>query len=223
DALCMGYGFLAQSELARALQGVTRVHSAAEASSSGQSAGIDAGQTFLIGDAGGLGGARVAMAQGALAGLSVARQLGYETQGDSGLVAAARGRRLLARHRAFQRALWSFYDAPRTALAAAGPDTIICRCESVTLGRLQSLRKEGVGSLGALKRESRAGMGRCQGRYCGALLRESMGLSELDDVSNFAPRPPFKPMTVGELAAEVEESPEFDRTAGMQVAQDKTD
>ncbi|MEM9758982.1 MAG: 2Fe-2S iron-sulfur cluster-binding protein [Pseudomonadota bacterium] len=221
DALCIGYGFLAQSELARALRGVTLVHGDAEASPAGQVALTDAGQTLLIGDAGGLGGARVAMAQGALAGLAVARQLGYEAPG--GLTAADRGRRLLARHRAFQRALWSFYDAPGSALAAAEPDTIICRCESVTLGCLQTLRAKGVGSLGALKRESRAGMGRCQGRYCGALLRETMGLGELDDVSNFAPRPPFKPMTVGELAAEVDVSPEFDRTAGMQVDEKPTD
>ncbi|MEE4279784.1 MAG: 2Fe-2S iron-sulfur cluster-binding protein [Halieaceae bacterium] len=218
DALCLGYGFIAQSELARALQGVTQVHSAFLASETERSPGIDAGQALLIGDAGGLGGARVAMAQGRLAGDAVARQLGYESRVGQSARELASHRRLLQRHRSFQRALWSYYGAPAAALAAADADTIVCRCESVSLGRLQALRDQGVASLGALKRESRAGMGRCQGRYCGALLRESMGLSDLDDGANFAPRPPFKPLTVAELAASLDESVDFDRTAGMATA-----
>jgi NADPH-dependent 2,4-dienoyl-CoA reductase/sulfur reductase-like enzyme len=210
DALCLGYGFLPQSELARALGGVARVSTLVDAIGD-DGCPDEAVQVVLIGDAGGLGGARVATAQGELAGLDAARRLGHaRTGGDQ-----AAALRALRRHRSFQRALWSLYAAPTSSLAAADAGTIVCRCESVTLGDLQALREQGVGSIGALKRESRAGMGRCQGRYCGALLRESMGLADADDGANFAPRPPFKPLTLAELAAPVEAALEFDRTAGM--------
>lgn len=219
DTLCLGYGFSGQSEVARALQGICDVHNAVEADAAGTVASVENAAVVIIGDAGGLGGARVAMAQGQLAGCAVARQLGYDAAPAPG-AEAARGRRILDRHRSFQRALWSLYKAPTAALAAAGSDTIICRCESVTLGTLQALRAAGVGSIGALKRESRAGMGRCQGRYCAPLLRESMGFSALADGADFAPRPPFKPMTVAQLAARVDVTVDFDRTAGMQDVDD---
>jgi NADPH-dependent 2,4-dienoyl-CoA reductase/sulfur reductase-like enzyme len=219
DTLCLGYGFLGQSELARALNGVCEVHNAVAAGADETAAASENATVVVVGDAGGLGGARVAMAQGDLAGRAAAQKLGYDAAPVSG-AAAARGRRILDRHRSFQRALWSFYRAPTAALAAADRDTIVCRCESVTLGTLQELRADGVGSIGALKRESRAGMGRCQGRYCGHLLRESMGLCELDDGANFAPRPPFRPLTVAELAARVDATVDFDRTAGMQDGDD---
>lgn len=51
---------------------------------------------------------------------------------------------------------------------------------------------------------SRAGMGPCQGRFCGLtvanLLAEANGQS-LDETGYYRIRPPIKPVTLGELAA----------------------
>ncbi|MDE0009144.1 MAG: (2Fe-2S)-binding protein, partial [Gammaproteobacteria bacterium] len=57
--------------------------------------------------------------------------------------------------------------------------------------------------IGSLKRRTRAGMGRCQGRYCGpviaALIAERTD-TLLDEFSLFAPRPPVKPVPIGAIA-----------------------
>ncbi len=60
------------------------------------------------------------------------------------------------------------------------------------------------GHAGSLKRLTRVGMGRCQGRCCGPvaarLVSEASG-RPLDALSQFAPRVPVKPVTVGAILA----------------------
>jgi hypothetical protein len=57
-------------------------------------------------------------------------------------------------------------------------------------------------SAGAIKRRTRLGMGRCQGRYCAplleALLEERLG-KQRGELTGFAPRVPVKPVPIGEL------------------------
>ena len=72
------------------------------------------------------------------------------------------------------------------------PDTILCRCEDVTYGRLQ-----GYSSWRAAKLHTRCGMGPCQGRICGAALHALFGW---DDDSA---RPPVFPSTLETLAGDV--------------------
>jgi NADPH-dependent 2,4-dienoyl-CoA reductase/sulfur reductase-like enzyme len=219
DAVCLGYGFLAQSEIARALGAghspqESAVDEGLQRDVSGRSAAVS--QVFIVGDARGLGGARVAISQGALAGAEAARDLGHRP--DSALSRALeRDRRKLLRHRRFQKALWSVYQAPKVDLALATRDTIVCRCESVTRGDIEELMSGGVGSIGAIKRETRAGMGRCQGRYCAGLLMQMTCRSAAtapEEQAYFAPRPPFKPLTIGALAAAYDPEVTFDRSAG---------
>jgi hypothetical protein len=54
-----------------------------------------------------------------------------------------------------------------------------------------------------LKRNTRAGMGACQGRYCGplvtALMAERLGCNPGDEL-RFAPRMPIKPIAVDDIA-----------------------
>lgn len=202
DAMCVGYGFLPQSELARAL-GCR--HHYEEARGGLIVERDDAGRTsipevFVIGDAGGLGGARIALSQGALAGLAVARDLGLRLGADLQRQ-EAKARRTLARYRRFQQGLWSLYRAPLLIDQLATPDTYICRCEGVTQQALETLMPD-ADALGPIKRGSRAGMGRCQGRYCGPIiaeiLRRSSGKS-LKEKDLLAPRPPFRPLPIGSL------------------------
>jgi thioredoxin reductase len=70
----------------------------------------------------------------------------------------------------------------------AEPDTIVCRCEDVRLRDLDSL-----GSARQAKLYSRAGMGPCQGRVCGAALQAMFGWPA-DSV-----RPPLSPAAVSSL------------------------
>jgi glycerol-3-phosphate dehydrogenase len=53
-------------------------------------------------------------------------------------------------------------------LEAPGPGRIVCRCERVSEGEILDALSRGlpVRSIDAVKRRTRAGMGKCQGRFC---------------------------------------------------------
>lgn len=149
-------------------------------------------RVFAVGDGAALGGARVALARGRLAGLAAARELGYPAAD------APEARRALARALAFQRALWSIFPPPRVEVAEIPDRTIICRCEEVTAGGLRAAQAEGAASLAALKKATRAGMGRCQGRMCAATVARLAGTRTEQGFA--APRPPLKPVPVAAIA-----------------------
>jgi NADPH-dependent 2,4-dienoyl-CoA reductase/sulfur reductase-like enzyme len=196
DAVCLGYGFHPQSELARAL-GVDFAWDAARATlvaRRGEDGATNVDGVWLVGDGGGLGGARVARAQGTLAGAAAAQALGRTVDGAS--VASARA--ALASARAFQAALWEMYRAPLLAEQLATPDTLICRCEEVRCGDVATHEAAAGGEIGALKRDTRLGMGRCQGRYCAPLAALHMNAGGGDPL--FAPRAPAKPIALAAIA-----------------------
>jgi glycine/D-amino acid oxidase-like deaminating enzyme len=193
DTICLGYRLQPNGEILRTLGCRQCV----------QSPGVlvperdEVGQTsipgvYAIGDGAALGGAQVAIVEGQLTAAAILKRPG-----------ASDVRRLLRRHRSFQRSLWSMYRAADAA--ALTPDTLVCRCESVRLDTLQSLIESGVHDLGKLKRLSRAGMGPCQGRYCqqtiARLISDRTG-SAPGATELFAPRTPVKPVTIAAIAAE---------------------
>ena len=202
DAVCLGYGFIASSELARALgcrhrPGLPGTGLRAIRDASGRSS---IAEVFIVGDGAGMGGASAAMAEGTIAGATAAADLGQAARDGTGSLRATRG--ALARQRRFQAALWSLFRAPPLTLQLARADTPVCRCENVTLESLRLALAGGPLAIGSLKRQTRAGMGRCQGRYCGALLQELVGGAPADEMSFFAPRPPARPVPIGQLAHE---------------------
>ena len=93
--------------------------------------------------------------------------------------------------------------APRP-LPLAEDETIVCRCEAVSLARVKRGLDENPGDVGALKRSTRLGMGSCQGRYCGPaavrLLADLTGETPSDE-SHFAPRVPIKPVRIATILA----------------------
>jgi hypothetical protein len=92
----------------------------------------------------------------------------------------------------------------------ATDDTIVCRCEEITLGQVRAAFDEGAHAIGSAKRATRAGMGRCQGRYCASLLAELSSRASgvpVDEFSFFAPRMPTKPVPIASLARAVAKTP----------------
>ncbi len=153
---------------------------------------------FVAGEAGRFGGARVAEAEGTLAGRAAARGLGLAGPGREAAL-----RRALTRHERFQAALWRLFDAPHPALVRADDTTIVCRCEALTLGTLRAaVRRHAVADLPTLKRLTRAGMGRCQGRYCAPALGALLGAAAGDERGGFAPQMPLRPVPLAALAGE---------------------
>ena len=211
DAVCTGYGFLPSSEITRLLGCRHRfdVGLGSLVVERDEDGATTRPGVFAIGDCARMGGARVALAQGALAGWAVARSLGREPAAAK----VAKARRALARDRAFQDALWRLFAAP--PFEGLATDAVaICRCEDVTAGTLGRHIAGGTDEIGALKRLTRAGMGRCQGRYCASRLASLCARTTgrpADELSLFAPRFPVKPIPAVCVAREKEEWSERDR------------
>ena len=109
----------------------------------------------------------------------------------SSMVTLSAARRDLARHRRFQAALWRLYAFDGYHASLARRETLICRCEEVSFGEIEDALAEDLTMIGAVKRRTRIGMGRCQGRYCGPVLDTLMGARlgyARDDYTGFAPR-----------------------------------
>ena len=216
DAVCAGYGFAPSTEITRLLgcrhRFDDRGAGALVVERDGDGATSRPG-VFCVGDCGGIGGARVALAQGTLAGWAAVRGLGRDAA--AGVHSSvARARRALGRDLAFQDALWRLFEAPPLAGVAVAGEVTVCRCEEVTAATLGRRIAEGVDEIGALKRATRAGMGRCQGRYCGPLIArmcaEATGRRP-DEFALFAPRFPVKPVPAAAPASEKPEWSEADQ------------
>lgn len=206
DAVCMGYGFMPSNEILRALGCAHRFdpirdHLATERDADQRTS---VPEVYAVGDCAGLGGAPAAEAEGIIAGIAAARSLGLAV--DATLRASeARARSTLARHRRFQAGLWRLFRAPRLADELARPGTTICRCEELSLGQVEAELQPGFASIGALKRRTRGGMGRCQGRYCGPILArrssEATGHT-VEEAGHWAPRPPIAPIPIADIVRE---------------------
>jgi NADPH-dependent 2,4-dienoyl-CoA reductase/sulfur reductase-like enzyme len=162
----------------------------------------DVAGVFIAGDGAGIGGAKMAEHAGRLAALKIAEETGHLQVQDRDR-AAAPLRRALAREMAARPFLDAAYPPYDAALHPAD-DTVICRCEEVTAGDIRGYAKLGCLGPNQTKAFGRAGMGPCQGRYCGltvtALLANANGQSP-NATGYYRIRPPLKPVTLGELAA----------------------
>jgi NADPH-dependent 2,4-dienoyl-CoA reductase/sulfur reductase-like enzyme len=136
---------------------------------------------FCAGETTGIGGVDLSLAEGQIAGYAATNQ-------------TERARKLFpARTNAqrFARALNHTF-APRPELKALpNANTIVCRCEDVTLARLQSMN-----SWRAAKLHTRCGMGPCQGRICGPATQFLFGW-QAESV-----RPPIFPARIESLIEE---------------------
>ncbi len=201
DVVALNLGFQPETALARALGAKQRFvdsglgHLASETDEDGR-ASIP--NVFAVGDGASLGGSRVAMARGRLAGLAAARDLGMRAPDEPAT------RTALARAIAFQDALWTLFQPIRLRPGTITDETIVCRCEEVTAGRLRRELADGLISLPALKKATRAGMGRCQGRFCAATIARICPDAP-DDWSFAAPRAPLRPVPAAPLMFEAAE------------------
>lgn len=155
---------------------------------------------FAVGDGAGIGGAEVALAEGALAGLLAARRFGRGSERD-----VTRLRARLARLHRVRDAIAALWTPPASFLALMTPDTIVCRCEDVTAGDLASVIDDGDPGVEPVKTTTRVTMGRCQGRNCLAtvaeLIARARGVSPAE-VERPRARPPARPIVLGDLLHE---------------------
>jgi NADPH-dependent 2,4-dienoyl-CoA reductase/sulfur reductase-like enzyme len=151
---------------------------------------------YLAGD-----GARTQGADGAeIAG----RLAAHAALVDAGIGAPATQMAALRRERErmerFRLGLAAAYPWPHHLAASLSDDTILCRCECITVGEVRAVATtKGADELNRAKAFSRVGMGRCQGRYCGQAAAEvvaaATGLS-LEKVGRLRGQAPVKPLAI---------------------------
>jgi len=204
DVVCTGYGLLPSIELARLLG--CAMHDLPVRG--GQVPAHDADMqtsvegVHVAGEIAGIGGADVAEAEGTIAGIAAARSLGLSAPDAEARLRAARRQR--ARERRVSDALLAAFSVPPALHDLADDDTIVCRCEDVTLRQLRAAAAVFGSDLRSLKMGSRAGMGPCQGRICQpavwALARRQLGGDEAT-LPLPSVRAPVKPVRVTTMLA----------------------
>jgi thioredoxin reductase/bacterioferritin-associated ferredoxin len=205
DAVCLGYGLLPSFQLASAfgcqlrfderLRWFLPVHyHTMETSQPG---------IFAAGDLAGIAGSKAALVEGQIAGLNAAYQLGAISQ----KALAERSAPLYSKLKRLDRladALQEIYAFRPELDKLAREDTLLCRCEEVTLARVKEVIAQGATDLHQVKLAARTGMGYCQGRFCSALvaplIAEATG-QPLSDLLPFTVRPPIQPIPLRILAS----------------------
>ncbi len=154
---------------------------------------------FVAGDAGGIGGWVAAEASGEIAAIGIAARLGAISDVD-GIIRQAHLRQRQARALALRPFLDAVYPPPRHDIEG---DVMVCRCEEVTASTVKTAADYSGPDMNAVKAATRCGMGPCQGRQCGytvqSIISKASGQSP-EKLGFYNIRPPFKPVTLGELA-----------------------
>ena len=157
----------------------------------------------MAGDGAGIGGMLVAEAAGALAGVAAACALNRIDARERDHRATPQ-RAPLARARAARPFLEALYRPRDEHRIPPDDDTIVCRCEEVSAGRVRDEADRGLRDANALKSRARCGMGPCQGRYCGLTVTEMLADAhgiEPREVGYYRIRPPLKPVPLEALVA----------------------
>jgi NADPH-dependent 2,4-dienoyl-CoA reductase/sulfur reductase-like enzyme len=154
--LACGFGLAPNTEVA-ALLGCRMASGGVEVDEQQQTS---VPSVYSAGEATGIGGLELALVEGEIAGFAAAG-------------ASAKGRALFAAragYRKFAHALERAFALREELKVLPREDTLVCRCEDVTLGRIRA-----CAGWREAKLHTRCGMGPCQGRVCGGAVEFLLG------------------------------------------------
>jgi NADPH-dependent 2,4-dienoyl-CoA reductase/sulfur reductase-like enzyme len=202
NCLAVGHGFTANIELPQA----AGCRLSFDRDAHGWVVEVDQGMRtslpgiYSAGEITGVAGARKSFIEGKIAGHSIARDLGLQ-----GEATYRRTLRDLSRIREtelrFGRLINRISVPPAGLWRHIHDETVICRCEDVTMGAIRKSMGDGASTPGAIKRATRCGMGFCQGRTCGPVLHDFLAAQAgfTGPVPPFSARVPVKSIGVSSL------------------------
>jgi thioredoxin reductase len=153
----------------------------------------------IAGDCAGIGGRKSAEVEGRLAAIRVAGELGRISDREERLRTSDLGQER-ARLQQYARALHQVFSVPPGLLHVMDKNTVVCRCEQVTLGDVLAGIEKGYRNINEIKR-TRTAMGMCQGRTCESIVAQIMlqqGL-DMEEIGHLNLRPPLSPMPLALL------------------------
>ncbi|GAB1823202.1 FAD-dependent oxidoreductase [Herbidospora sp. RD11066] len=178
DTLAVGYGFTPQVDLLMQLG--CRLDGDHVVVDDHQRTSVDG--VLAAGEVAGVAGAQAAVVEGALA--------------VHALIGEPPPRLVAEKHRLrrFARALELSYPVRDGWRHWLTPDTLVCRCEEVTVRAVEAARDLGAGDPRMVKLLARPGMGWCQGRMCGHAVARLTGHEPAPQKRPFA-----QPITLADL------------------------
>jgi thioredoxin reductase/bacterioferritin-associated ferredoxin len=210
DTVCMGYGLVPSVDITR-LAGCEHTYEQrlggwVPLRQENMETGVPG--VYAVGDGAGVAGSIVAVQEGRIAGIHAAQSLRYISLEEC----ERRQRPFRSNMKKMGRVgrVLDDISVPRPGLyELARDDTVICRCEEITLKEIKQLISEGLTDINEIKRLTRMGMGRCQGRMCGQPAQEIIAAMigvPPSEVGYLNHRPPTKPVplsTLGSLPGEI--------------------
>jgi NADPH-dependent 2,4-dienoyl-CoA reductase/sulfur reductase-like enzyme len=205
DQVALCYGFLPQSDLVRMVGADTHWAGPAGGFAANHDDWMRSSVTSIsvAGEVGGVRGAEAALATGQIAAAGILLDL-QKIDAATAEQLSRPARRKLQRLDGFARLLAKLAN-PEPYLPEPDADTLICRCEDISLRTIEDMLRlqPPPGGASAFKLLSRVGMGACQGRGCEhSLLRQLRGngaLANATGAAGFTVRFPVRPVTIGDL------------------------
>jgi NAD(P)H-nitrite reductase large subunit len=154
---------------------------------------------YIVGDGAGIGGAENAEVEGKIAGNEISLHCGridLKTAQES----YQQYLKVLLNQKRFGKLYGDLFTPPDGLIGLANDDTILCRCEEVTLGEVKKAVAMGAKTIGEVKMLTRSGMGNCQGRMCehtiSAAIVEALAAEYATpkSVGHYSIRPPLHPL-----------------------------
>lgn len=157
---------------------------------------------LAAGEITGVGGGLKSMDEGKMAALTILNKFRKIDEQDyhQRMMALTKKRN---HHLGFARCFNSLYRPAPETLLDIPDDTIVCRCEDITIGEIKKGIANGYDNPMALKSGMRLSMGNCQGRTCGPLVYDIVHAvtgRHPEKSGPFKVRPPLKPVSIEALA-----------------------
>jgi NADPH-dependent 2,4-dienoyl-CoA reductase/sulfur reductase-like enzyme len=202
----VGYGFVPNVELA-AQAGchlVRDAHPGIWAVEVNERMQTSVSGVYAAGESTGIGGGGKALVEGQVAAWAILQDLGLAPKNEvDRILKALRARR--RKWMVYGRAVHAYCRPPGQNIWDLPQETVICRCENVTLAQIKSGVEQGFTTPGALKKATRCGMGMCQGRTCQPIVSELLAARFPDGpVQPPSVRMPVKAVSVDNMARDHE-------------------
>jgi NADPH-dependent 2,4-dienoyl-CoA reductase/sulfur reductase-like enzyme len=209
ECLAIGYGFVANIELAQlagcrleydANQGgwMVWVTEDLETSVSG---------IFAAGEITGIAGATKSITEGKLAAQAILLKLG-KISSDIFIARSTQLKKKRKRHVRFGKYFNAQHKIPCEIIRSIADETIVCRCEDITMGEIKAAVRNGCATADAVKKAVRTGMGICQGRTCAPIIYETIAAfkgTAADHIAPLSVRTPLKALPLKALADPISE------------------
>lgn len=203
DAAAIGYGFVSRNQLSQLFE-VQHNYSLMsglqpEVNSKFQTANE---MIYVVGDSAGILGGEGASASGKIAAIDLAYKQKTITTIQANEISKPY-EELLRKVKKFRAAFDRIGRRRHGLFSLANAQTVICRCENVTLSQVDDAINQGIKDMTGIKVRTRLGMGDCQGKTCNSYCQDKLKYHfKKEDVGFIKPRFPLELTTFSSLIQE---------------------